>query len=134
MTSFFKHKIVPAALAVFAFTGIAQAERLTCQFPENDRAGGWVSVIVVFDIDANGQAIVDDGAVQEFNGGPMVTRVRTNNAKRLTMTWDLDTQDSIGQISLKRYTAFIDRRTMEATILVQPRGYLPWPRAHGECR
>lgn len=127
-------KILTTCAVVLGLATGAQAERLICQFPEDNRAKGWVAPVMVFDIDPQGRVIVADDIVMHFNEGPMETNVRTNNSRRLTVTWDIDTVDRIGQTALDRYTAFINRRNMTVSILVQPRGYRAFPQVPGQCR
>ncbi|GEM_PF-6685393 len=134
MNSILKHRILPAFIAIFTLAGAAQAERLICEFPENNSARGWVKPVVVFDVDASGQVIVADDVVMHFADGPMATTVRTNNARRLTVTWDVDTQDSLGQRSRLRFSAFIKRPSLEARIQMTPRGYRSLPGVDGQCR
>lgn len=112
----------------------AQAERLICQFPEDNRARGWVAPVVIFDVETADSVVVVDDVIMNHAGGPLYARARTNNNRRLTVTWDVDTSDRIGQRSRIRYTAFIQRGSLAVSMLAQPRGYQAFPRIAGQCR
>lgn len=127
-------KLLLVAASLMSFAGAAQAERLVCHFPEDNRARGWVKPVVIFDVEADGSVIVVDDVLMNYGDGPMQTNVRTNNARRLTVTWDVDTQDRLGQRSRLRYSAFIKRPSLEARIQMTPRGYRSLPGVSGQCQ
>lgn len=128
-----KQICLAAAAALAMSVSAAHAERLTCEF-EEDAAGGWVPPVMVFDVLESGDVIVADALIMHFNEEPLTSRVRTNNARRLTVTWDLDAQDPSGNRSRMRYSAFIERPSLRASVQITPRGFRAMPRVSGQCR
>ena len=72
--------------------------------------------------------------IDRYNKGqPISVRVRSSNATRIVMTWDVDAIDSAQQRSRMRYTAILHKDTMEMSLMAKPRGYRTRLRGNGTC-
>lgn len=128
-----KHNCLAAVAVLAASLSAAHAERLICEFAEG-AAGGWAGPVMVLDVTDGGEVTVVDANIMHFNEEPMRARLRTNNARRLTVTWDLEAHDPSGNRSRMRYSAFIERPSLRASVQITPRGFRAMPRVSGQCR
>jgi len=126
-------KILSAGFAFFCMSAAATAVTYECRMTQIDRSN-WVPEIVYIEYDPNtGGVVVQDPISNHFTGGPVRGAVDTDNAKRMTFKWDVQTTNKAAQFTTMKYRATIMKATKKASVTGKPLGYLNTYRSAGAC-
>ncbi|WP_424940258.1 hypothetical protein [Aliiroseovarius sp. S253] len=128
-----------AAVAVSAAP--AFAKNYECKLKMGRSGGNWMGPTVYVNYDeANGTAMIIDGIINKYVGKPVPTSSITDNAKRTSFRYRLDT---IGGTSTGRsgvayanhvYSLTIKKPSLSAVITMKPLGYQNTFRDTGTCK
>lgn len=93
---------IAAILAMLLLPGAAQAAVITykCTIPHPPARGGISKVMYIFHDPATGEAAAIDGLIYQKFQKPIMVKVSTDNASRLTLDWTL--RDIQGRMNSRR--------------------------------
>ncbi|CUH80023.1 hypothetical protein [Tropicibacter naphthalenivorans] len=96
----------------------------------------WISptIFIAHDTDT-GKVIVSDPAILGFNNGqPLDGTVTKDNAKRLSVKWNLEMRSATNQRVIMRYRATVTKADHRVTVVAQPQGYGNMFNKGGTCQ
>jgi hypothetical protein len=122
-----------AALAFWAGMATAQTT-LLCEIDARS-AQGWIAPQIAFAIDGEaGRAVVSDGIILGFVGGPVEGRLVSDNAARTVVAWTVRGKDGAQQSATLEYRATIMKADNAIAVTMRPVQYDNSFRAAGQCR
>ncbi len=130
------HRILWAIVLLITVLPLgAMSETYVCKI-RPDSKGDWIPETLAINHDPkSGKVIVNDDLILFFHKKPLVGRVATENAKRITFTWILPSvRNSAGQRALRfRFRASYLKATHKMIVSSQPSGYENRFRGSGVC-
>lgn len=119
-----------------ALTTAAAAQTIyDCSFEELANNMGWVPTRVILSHEPGAaEAEVNDGFIQEYNGGPMTVKVTKETDGILSLSWKLTPESIRGNEVQVRYDFTIYKVDNRAKIRATPLGYDNNWSSHGSCK
>ena len=116
-----------AALALLCFTGVASAggSYYECDIQTTRASGGWVSAKMAIIMREDGQVLVSDAIILQFNKTPIAARVTRNNDRKMVVRWRLSNLvNSHNQLTPSfDYTAALTKSNNKVHVAGSPDGY-----------
>ena len=128
--------VVTTLLALPA-TPVAAAPLYTlydCTFPESGRGMDAIAPRLGIFIDEKGKALVLDGIIQHFKGGPIAAQVRKLDTGKPIFSWTVPMPNVNGRDMQVDYQLRVPREGGAARISANPRGYDAAPTGSGSCK
>jgi hypothetical protein len=122
-----------AAAVFLSLAAPAMAETYHCK-TNGGETDTWIApeTLVVHEAGAK-DATVNDGIIQHFLKAPVTAKVDTDNAKRTTFSWKVDTRTSTGQLTTMVYRLTIMKADLSASYVAVPQRYSNNFTARGKC-
>ena len=120
--------------ALVAVPALAGAAPITMQCLVSGPDNGWIDEQIFFEHDAERDAArVVDGVIMYFEKKAKVAEITEDTAKKLVITWRLDTR--IGNKSAKMsYRLAYFKKNGKVTVHAHPHGYVNNFTARGRCQ
>ncbi|ABG31389.1 hypothetical protein RD1_1770 [Roseobacter denitrificans OCh 114] len=120
-------KLTASALVSLLFAGTATAggTYYDCDINTTRASGGWVSEKLAIIMKENGQVLVSDSVVLQFNKAPIVARVTRNNDRKMVVRWRLNNNvnSQNQQTPSFDYTASLTKSNNKVHVSGSPDGY-----------
>lgn len=122
-------------LSVFLVqANVAAAQEVYLCKPKDTRAAGnWIAPEIAIAFNPGEKvALVDDAIIQTFEEGPKEAKVDTDNTKRTTFSWTVETNAN-QQYAIMIYRLTIMKADLKASFIAVPQGYANTWQTQGKC-
>ena len=129
----FKSAATYVFLALFPAT--ADALTLDCTLSPSASTGGWVTEKYVLQLDAAaGTAVASDAVILSYFDAPIAAKISEDNAKKLVLTWRIQTTSQTGQKVNMIFRASYFKSNSTIIVRAVPAGYSNDFEARGSCK
>jgi hypothetical protein len=128
-----------AGMAVAAFAAPAMAKTWECT-AKPQQTGGWVpSQLIIKHNESTGEVTVMDNIIKHYFGTPQAGKVATDNGKRTTYSWKLNSIKNTAPgkpqfVGTFTFRATIMKGSNQLVVTSKPHGYRNTFRGEGACR
>ena len=106
-----------------------------CEIKQKSIDGGWIpAIVVVSQADGEDTAVVYDPIIQYFLESPVDANVATDNAKRVTYSWEVKAKSSSNQYTRMKYRLTVMKADHTASMSAAAQGYADVFTASGKCK